>query len=252
VSREAARSSIPGHGRLCDQFDVIEYRDMVTIIRDRVRDIDQARTIARDRSRPQVRQGHTGRYGNAAATGRRTVRRGGVQEPEGEAVRRSLAAIAGARAGLFAAVAVRSRTTARRAASASAREHAPIDLTGYWVSYVTENWRYRMVHAAKGEYRRIPASPGGAADHQRVGSGRRRTGRQPVQVVWRRRDHERPGRLHITWQDADTLRIDTDAGKQTRLFRFTARARRAAGSVHVAGESTARWERVAAPTAVAA
>ena len=38
-----------------------------------------------------------------------------------------------------------------------AREGAPIDLTGYWVSYVTENWRYRMVTPAKGEYRRIPA-----------------------------------------------------------------------------------------------
>ncbi len=31
-----------------------------------------------------------------------------------------------------------------------------------------------------------------------------------------------PGRLHITWQDANTLRIDTDAGRQTRLVRFTA------------------------------
>jgi hypothetical protein len=41
----------------------------------------------------------------------------------------------------------------------SARDSAPIDLTGYWVSYVTENWRYRMVTPAKGEYRRIPASP---------------------------------------------------------------------------------------------
>ena len=57
-----------------------------------------------------------------------------------------------------------------------------------------------------------------------------------------------PGRLHITWQDADTLRIDTDAGRQTRLFRFTARA---AGNRPAPptwqGESNARWERVAAP-----
>ncbi len=28
---------IPGHGRICDEFDVVEYRDMVTIIRDRIR-----------------------------------------------------------------------------------------------------------------------------------------------------------------------------------------------------------------------
>src|SRR5262245_21792129 len=45
------------------------------------------------------------------------------------------------------------------AAARSARDSAPIDLTGYWVSYVTENWRYRMVTPPKGEYRRIPASP---------------------------------------------------------------------------------------------
>ena len=30
---------IPGHGRLCDQADVVEYRDMATIIRDRIQDM---------------------------------------------------------------------------------------------------------------------------------------------------------------------------------------------------------------------
>ena len=50
-----------------------------------------------------------------------------------------------------------------RGSSPSAREAAPIDLTGYWVSYVTENWRYRMVTPAKGEYRRIPSSPAAGA-----------------------------------------------------------------------------------------
>ncbi|HET9267759.1 MAG TPA: hypothetical protein VFO31_06330, partial [Vicinamibacterales bacterium] len=48
---------------------------------------------------------------------------------------------------------------ARAQTQPSARDSAPIDLTGYWVSYVTENWRYRMVTPPKGEYRRIPASP---------------------------------------------------------------------------------------------
>ena len=38
VSREAGTIVVPGHGRLCDHYDVIEYRDMVTIIRDRVRE----------------------------------------------------------------------------------------------------------------------------------------------------------------------------------------------------------------------
>jgi hypothetical protein len=30
---------IPGHGRLCEEADVVEYRDMVTIIRDRIADL---------------------------------------------------------------------------------------------------------------------------------------------------------------------------------------------------------------------
>jgi hypothetical protein len=55
-----------------------------------------------------------------------------------------------------------------------------------------------------------------------------------------------PGRLHITWQDADTLRIDTDAGTQTRLLHFTARASSSQSRPSWQGESSARWERVAA------
>ena len=30
---------IPGHGRICDELDLVEYRDMVTIIRDRIRNM---------------------------------------------------------------------------------------------------------------------------------------------------------------------------------------------------------------------
>ena len=56
-----------------------------------------------------------------------------------------------------------------------------------------------------------------------------------------------PGRLHITWQDADTLRVDTDAGTQTRLFRFTTARASSAPKPSWQGESTARWEQVAAP-----
>jgi cyclase len=64
VSREAGTIVIPGHGRLYDQYDVIEYRDMVTIIRDRVRDLVNA-----GRSLEQVKaagpaKGYAGRYGN--------------------------------------------------------------------------------------------------------------------------------------------------------------------------------------------
>ena len=37
--QEGGTMVIPGHGRLCDEADVVEYRDMLTIIRDRVQDL---------------------------------------------------------------------------------------------------------------------------------------------------------------------------------------------------------------------
>jgi hypothetical protein len=173
-------------------------------------------------------------------------------------VRRALVAIVVI--GLTAAAGLNARPTtlgAQRqgsAASASARDTAPIDLTGYWVSYVTENWRYRMVTPAKGEYRRIPASPAAlpiiagwdpAAD-ERAGDQCKSYGAGAIMSV--------PGRLHITWQDGNTLRIDTDAGKQTRLLRFTTppAGRTSSGppSANAStwqGDSIARWERVPSP-----
>jgi len=64
VSREAGTMVIPGHGRLYDQYDVIEYRDMITIIAERVRALVNA-----GRSLEQVKaaapaKGYAGRYGN--------------------------------------------------------------------------------------------------------------------------------------------------------------------------------------------
>ena len=131
----------------------------------------------------------------------------------------------------------------------AARDSAPIDLTGYWVSYVTENWRYRMVTPPKGEYRRIPASPAAlplingwdpAAD-DKAGNQCKSYGAAGIMNV--------PGRLRITWQDANTLRIDTDAGTQTRRLRFETglaapkRDSAKAGPASWQGDSSATWER---------
>jgi hypothetical protein len=103
-----------------------------------------------------------------------------------------------------------------------------------------------MVTPAKGEYRRIPSSPAAvpiinawdpSAD-ERAGNQCKSYGAAVIMSV--------PGRLHITWQDADTLRIDTDAGTQTRLFHFsrgTASPEAAASTTRSwQGESTATWE----------
>jgi hypothetical protein len=131
-------------------------------------------------------------------------------------------------------------------AAPSARDAAPIDLTGYWVSYVTENWRYRMVTPAKGEYRRIPARPAAlplingwdpVAD-EKVGNQCKSYGAAAIMNV--------PTRLRISWQDANTLRIDTDAGTQTRRLVFESASPKRPGGKPTApswqGESNARWE----------
>ena len=77
-----------------------------------------------------------------------------------------------------------------------------------------------MVTPAKGEYRRIPSSSAAvpiinawdpAAD-ERAGNQCKSYGAGIIMSV--------PARLHITWQDADTLRIDIDAGTQSRLLHF--------------------------------
>jgi hypothetical protein len=50
-----------------------------------------------------------------------------------------------------------------------------------------------------------------------------------------------PGRINITWQDANTLKIDTEAGTQTRLFNFSA-AQPPAGEPGWQGYTTAQWQ----------
>jgi len=64
VTREAGTIVVSGHGRLCDQYDVVEYRDMVTIIRDRVRDLIKAGRSLAEVKAAQPAKGYTGRYGN--------------------------------------------------------------------------------------------------------------------------------------------------------------------------------------------
>jgi hypothetical protein len=138
-------------------------------------------------------------------------------------------------------VGIRAQQRGAAAAARSARDGAPIDLTGYWVAYITENWRYRMVTPVKGEYRRIPSSAAAvpiinawdpAAD-ERAGNQCKSYGAGIIMSV--------PARLHITWQDADTLRIDIDAGTQSRLLHFAAAP--ASGSPSWQGDSKATWER---------
>jgi hypothetical protein len=123
----------------------------------------------------------------------------------------------------------------------TAKAAAPIDLTGYWVSIISEDWRWRMVTPAKGDYASVPITPAAktAADawdpkkDEAAGEQCRSYGAAAIMRV--------PGRLRISWQDDNTLKIETDAGTQTRLLHFgtwTAPA----GAATWQGNSVASWE----------
>ena len=109
------------------------------------------------------------------------------------------------------------------------RAAAPIDISGYWVSLVTDDWRWRMVTPPKGDYLYLPLNPAGrqVADTwdpaKDEAAGERCKGYGAPSIM------HLPGRLRITWEDDSTLKLDADAGTQTRVFRFTAVRRRSPG-----------------------
>src|SRR5438105_218613 len=49
----------------------------------------------------------------------------------------------------------------RGVAARTAKDAAPIDLTGQWVSVVTEDYRFRMVTPQRGDYSSVPLTPAG-------------------------------------------------------------------------------------------
>ncbi len=127
------------------------------------------------------------------------------------------------------------------AAAQSPRSAAPVDLTGYWVAVVTEDWRHRMATPRKGDFESLPLNTEGrrvanewdlAADNA-AGLECKAFG---VGGLMRQ-----PGRLHITWADDDTLQIDFDAGTQTRLLELGAQPR--SGEPTWQGFSRAEWQR---------
>jgi len=104
----------------------------------------------------------------------------------------------------------------------TAKQAAPIDITGYWVAQITEDWRFRMLTPPKGDFAGVPLNPEGrkvaaawdpakdeAAGEQCKGYGAPSLMRLPVH-------------LHITWQDDQVLKLEADSGTQTRLFYFGA------------------------------
>ena len=121
------------------------------------------------------------------------------------------------------------------------RQLAPVDITGTWVAVVTEDWRWRMVTPPTGDVASIPVSAEGrkaamawnAAADTAAGNQCKAFG---VGGIMRQ-----PGRVRISWQDDQTLKLEFDAGTQTRLLNFDV-AKRAPAEPTLQGFSAAQWE----------
>jgi hypothetical protein len=124
--------------------------------------------------------------------------------------------------------------------AAPARAGAPIDITGHWVALITDDWVYRMITPAKGDYSYIPLN----AEGRRVADGwdpaRDQAAGEECKAYSAPGIMRLPSRVQISWQDDNTLKLDVDTGMQTRLFHFDQREPQGARSWQ--GWSAARWE----------
>ena len=184
VSREEGTLVIPGHGRLCDQLDVVDYRDMVTIIRDRVHDL--------------MKQGLTLEQVKAASPARGYVRRYGSDTGSWttndfvEAIYQTIGVSSAMRVFYRAAFVTLPVRPGRECAGQrleygkSIRARGSDGLLG---RVCDRGLAIQDDHAAQ---RRLPTrahDSGSAQGGRRLGSSGRRSGGQSMQSVWRRGDH---------------------------------------------------------------
>jgi hypothetical protein len=127
---------------------------------------------------------------------------------------------------------------------ATPRAAATVDITGNWVSLVTEDWRWRMIVPRKGDYSSVPLNAEGKKLADTWDPAKLATdGCKPYGAAGLMRV---PGRLRIAWENETTLKIGTDAGQQTRLLHFD-KPTRPITARSWQGYSAAEWERINQP-----
>jgi hypothetical protein len=100
----------------------------------------------------------------------------------------------------------------------TAVQAAPVDLTGTWVSIVTEDWRWRMVTPPVGDTASIPVSGAGRKAAASWDPAADTAGGDQGKAFGVGGLTRQPGRVRISWQDDETLKLEFDAGTQTRLL----------------------------------
>src|SRR5579872_196232 len=96
----------------------------------------------------------------------------------------------------------------------------PVDITGQWVAAVTEDWDYRMKTPAKGDYTGVPLNAEGRKVADAWDPAKDEASGEQCKAYGAGAIMRFPGRIRISWADAGVMKIETDAGKQTRLLYF--------------------------------
>jgi len=123
----------------------------------------------------------------------------------------------------------------------TARQAAPIDLVGTWVSIVTEDWRWRMTTPPKGDVASVPVSAEGRKVAQGWDLASDNSSGNQCKAFGVGGIMRQPGRIRIAWQDDETLKLEFDAGTQTRVLHFD-QAKQAPAEKSWQGFSLAQWE----------
>ena len=122
--------------------------------------------------------------------------------------------------------------------SKAPKAEAPIELTGYWMSVITEDWRWRVFTPPKGDYASLPLNLEG----ERVAGNWDPNEADSCKSFGAAALMRNPTRVRFQWDDDNTLRAVTDHGEQTRIFQFGATAPGQEHPHSLQGFSVASWE----------
>ena len=143
---------------------------------------------------------------------------------------------------MFILCGIQPSTAAQRGAPQSPQASAPVDLTGNWVSVVSEDWRHRMMTPRIGDFESLPLNGEGRGVANTWDLDQDNANGLQCKAFGVGGIIRQPGRLQITWADEDTLQLNFDAGTQTRLLEFDD-STEPGDELTWQGHSIAEWER---------